>query len=310
MGSDHDVVRARLGRVGVWSFAFDAIRARDARDAAAAIERVGFSALWVPEGGSSREIFAHLSLLLAATERITVCSGIANVTARHPEAMAGGGRTLADGFGERVVLGIGIGHQSTTGRRRQEWENPVGRMRSYLDVMDSSAMGPDPDVPVRRLMAALGPRMLEVAADRALGAHTYFVPVEHTARARKILGPEPVLAVEQTAILTTDAVAARAMGRTWAADYLDLPNYANNWRRLGYGDEEIAGSGSDRLIDAGIVWGDAAAVVGRVREHLDAGADHVCVQVISGRDEDVCLPQLSEVWEVLRTRRTPGAPGP
>lgn len=294
MGREHDALRARLGRVGVWSFAFDSMRAAEVRVAAAAIESMGSPALWVPEGGSSREIFAHLSLLLAATERITVCSGIANVTARHPEAMAGGGRTLVDAFGDRVVLGIGIGHQTTAGRRRQEWSDPIGRMKAYLDAMDAAAMGPDPGAPVPRLLAALGPRMLQVAADRALGSHSYFVPVEHTARARDVLGPAPVLAVEQTAVVATDPGDARAVGRAWAASYLELPNYVNNWRRLGY-DDDVGGAGSDRLIDAGIAWGDANAVVARVREHLDAGADHVCVQVISGHEGDPCLSQLREL---------------
>jgi probable F420-dependent oxidoreductase len=291
MGADHEAVRARLGSVGVWTFAFDALRAAGVRDAVAAIEALGYPALWVPEGGSSREIFAHLSLLLAATRGITVCSGIANVTARHPEAMAGGARTLADAFGERVVVGIGIGHQATAGRRRQEWEDPVGRMAAYLDEVDAARMGPDPEVPVRRLIAALGPRMLRVAASRALGAHTYFVPVVHTAKARELLGPEPVLAVEQTAIMSGDPAEARGIARPWAAGYLELPNYANNWRRLGY-EDDLGGGGSDRLIDAAFAWGDVAAIATRVREHLDAGADHVCVQVISGRDEDVCLPAL------------------
>jgi probable F420-dependent oxidoreductase len=299
MGSEHDVLRARLGQVGVWSFAFDSMRAPDVRVAAAAIEGLGSPALWVPEGGSSREVFAHLSLLLAATERITVCSGIANVTARHPEAMAGGGRTLVDAFGDRVVLGIGIGHQATAGRRRQEWADPVGRMKAYLDAMDASAMGPDPGAPVPRLLAALGPRMLEVAAERALGSHSYFVPVEHTARARDVLGRAPVLAVEQTAVVETDPAVARAIGRAWAARYLELPNYVNNWRRSGYDDDDLGGAGSDRLIDAGIAWGDANAVVSRVREHLDSGADHVCVQVISGHEGDPCLSQLRELWDLL-----------
>jgi probable F420-dependent oxidoreductase len=294
MGADHEAVRTRLGRIGAWTFAFDALRAGDVRDAAAAIESLGYSALWVPEGGSSREIFAHLSLLLSATSGITVCSGIANVTARHPEAMAGGARTLADAYGERVVVGIGIGHQYTAGRRRQEWEDPVGRMAAYLDEMDGARAGPDPEVPVRRLIAALGPQMLGVAASRALGAHTYFVPVEHTARARELLGPEPVLAVEQTAVLSADPAVARGIARPWAADYLELPNYANNWRRLGY-EDELGDGGSDRLIDAAVTWGDASKVASRVREHLDAGADHVCVQVISGRDDDVCLPALHEL---------------
>lgn len=300
MGAEHDAARARLGPVGVWTFAFDALPASDVRRTVSEIEALGYPALWVPEGGGSREIFAHLSLLLAATERITVCSGIANVTARHAEAMAGGARTLADAFGERVILGIGIGHQVTTGRRRQEWDDPVGRMASYLGAMDAAEMGPAPEVPVQRLLAALGPRMLRLAAERALGAHTYFVPVEHTARARDVLGPEPILAVEQTAVASLDPVEARRVARSWAASYLELPNYANNWRRLGYADEDLAGS--DRLIDAGIAWGDAPAIAARVKEHLGAGADHVCVQVIGELDEDACVPQLAELAQLLLSR--------
>ena len=291
-------MRARLGRLGAWTFAFDALRAADVRAAVAEIEGLGYPAVWVPEGGSSREIFAHLSLLAAATRDITVCSGIANVSARHPEAMAGGGRTLADALGERVLLGIGIGHRYTTDRRGQEWADPIGRMRSYLDAMDAASMGPSPEVPVRRVLAALGPRMLGVAAERALGAHTYFVPVEHTAGARELLGPEPVLAVEQTAVVSTDPEVARGIARPWAADYLGLPNYANNWRRLGY-EDDLDDGGSDRLIDAAIAWGDVSSIAGRVREHLDAGADHVCVQVISGRDDDVCLPALRDLAGAL-----------
>jgi probable F420-dependent oxidoreductase len=298
MGTEHDALRERLGSVGVWSFAFDAVPAAAVRRAAADIERLGYPALWVPEGGTSREIFAHLSLLLSSTERITACSGIANVTARHPEAMAGGARTLADAFGERVVLGVGIGHQYTAGRRGLDWADPVGRMEAYLDAMDAARMGPPPEIPVRRLLAALGPRMLGVAAERALGAHTYFVPVEHTARARTLLGSEPVLAVEQTAIVSGDPTVARGIARPWAADYLELPNYANNWRRLGYGDD-LGDGGSDRLIDAAFAWGDVSSIADRVREHLDAGADHVCVQVISGRDDDVCLPALRELAGAL-----------
>jgi probable F420-dependent oxidoreductase len=293
VGAEHDAVRAGLGRMGVWTFAFDAMPARRIRPAVREIEAIGFPAVWVPEGGRSREIFAHLSLLLAATDRLTVCSGIANVTARHAEAMAGGARTLADAFGERVVLGLGIGHQVTTDRRGQTWAAPIERMAAYLEAMDRAAMGPEPAVPVRRLLAALGPRMLRLSAERALGAHTYFVPVEHTARARAELGPEPVLAVEQTAVPGADRPEALRIAREWAASYLDLPNYAENWRRLGFDDDDLRGS--DRLLAAAFAWGDAASIARRVREHLDAGADHVCVQLLGERDEDPCLPQLAEL---------------
>jgi probable F420-dependent oxidoreductase len=268
-----------LGRIGIWRLH------RHGTDVVSEIEALGFPALWVPEGGSSREIFAHLSLLLDATERIAVCSGIANTTARHPHAMANGARTLADAHGDRPVIGIGIAHQYTTAARGLDWADPVGRMRAYLDEMDRAPVSsPDPEVPVRRLLAALGPRMLALSAERALGAHTYFVPVEHTAGAREALGPEPVLAVEQTVVLDPEPTRARAVARDWAIHYLELPNYANNLRRLGFTDDEVAGQGSDRLVDATVAWGDVEAISRRVREHLDAGADHVCLQVIHGED--------------------------
>ena len=304
MTAEHDALRARLGRVGVWTFAFDGVPAREVRRAAAEIESLGFPALWVPEGGSSREVFAHLSLLLDATERITVCSGIANLTARHPHAMANGGRTLADAHGERVVLGIGVAHQYTTAARGIDWTDPIGRMRAYLDEMDGApASSPEPEVPVRRVLAALGPRMLALAGERALGAHTYFVPVEHTARARETLGPEPVLAVEQSVVLGTDAVATRGIAGDWTAEYLELPNYANNLRRLGFRDDEVTGRGSDRLVDATVAQGDAEAIAERVRAHLDAGADHVAVQVLTGEDTRVPLEELAELVGALAPLR-------
>ena len=299
MGADHDAVRARLGRVGVWTFAFDALRAADVRDAAAAIETLGYPALWVPEGGSSREIFAHLSLLLAATRDITVCSGIANVTARHPEAMAGGARTLADAYGERVVLGIGIGHQTRPGGDGRSGRIPIGRMAAYLDEMDAARMGPDPDVPVRRLIAALGPRMLEVAASRGPRR-------PHVLRPRRAHGEGP------------RAPRARAGARRRADRHRvdrsrggprDRPTLGGRLPVAPELREQLAHGWATRMTSAraGVTASSTQRSHGgtcprsraRVREHLDAGADHVCVQVISGRDDDVCLPALRELGDAL-----------
>jgi probable F420-dependent oxidoreductase len=300
MGTDHDAVRERLGRIGAWTFAFDEMPAADVRKAAVAIEALGFPALWIPESSSGREIFSHLSLLLSSTSSLTVCSGIANVTARHPVAFANGAKTLADAFGERPVFGIGIGHQYSTGSRGIDWSNPLGRMRDYLDGIDGAPSSlPDPAVAPRRLLAALGDGMLRLSAERALGAHSYFVPVSHTAHARDVLGPESVLAVELTTVVETDPVRARAIARDWTSRYLELPNYANNLRRMGFGEEDVAGGGSDALVDAAIAWGSAEAIAARVHEHLDAGADHVCLQVISGVGDDPCLPQLTELAGLL-----------
>src|SRR5215210_5589732 len=246
MGADHDAVRTRLGRVGAWTFAFDVRAAARVREDTAAVEAMGYSALWVPEGSTSRDIFAHLSLLLEATHRISVASGIANVTARQPEVMSAGFRTLADAWPGRLVGGIGIGHEYSTASRGFDWDRPIARMRSYIDRMDAATDVPSAEEPAR-LLAALGDGMLRLSAERALGAHTYFVPVSHTARAREVLGPDPVLAVEQGVVIDADPTRARGVAGNWTGGYLSLPNYANNLRRLGFGDDEVAGRGSDRL---------------------------------------------------------------
>ena len=299
MSDAHDRLRQRLGRVGVWTFAFDSRPWSRVAVDVHAIESLGFPALWVPEGGGSRDITSHLALLLGASERLTVASGIANITAREPDVLQAAATTLTDAFGERLVLGIGVGHEYTTERRGLEWKGPLGRMRDYLERMDAADHLPRPAVPAQRMLAALGDGMLRLATERALGAHTYFVPVEHTSRARAVLGPEPVLAVEQTVVLTTDVSEARRIGRAWTGDYLELPNYANNWRRLGYGDDDVTGGASDRLVEAAIAWGDVDAVAERLRAHLAAGADHVCVQLIFDDDAEVGLSQLRELAPAL-----------
>ena len=299
MTIEHDALRERLGRVGAWTFAFDGRQATAVRADVAELEALGYPAIWVPEGSSSRDVFAHLALLLSATDRMTVASGIANITARQPEVMAQGGRTLADAYPGRAVLGIGVGHEYSTESRGIAWDRPLARMRAYLDRMDDTPWGWTPETPVARLLAALGDGMLRLSAERALGAHTYFVPVAHTAHARETLGPEPVLAVELTAVLETDPGRAREVARGWAVHYLELPNYARNLVRQGFDEDDVTGSGSDRLIDATIAWGDAEAIAARVVAHLDAGADHVCVQFVSADDGDVCMPAYREFAAVL-----------
>ena len=299
MGAAHDRLRARLGRIGGWTFAFDARPWSSVEVDARAIETLGYGALWIPEGGGSRDVTSQLALLLAATDEVAVCSGIANITARQPEVLQAAAVTLADAYGDRLVLGVGVGHEYSTERRGLDWGGPLTRMRSYLDRMDETTWLPAPEVAPQRLLAALGDGMLRLSAERALGAHTYFVPVEHTAHAREVLGPEPVLAVEQTAVFATDPGEARRVARAWTAGYLELPNYANNWRRLGY-DDDVAGGGSDRLVDAGVAWGDAAIIADRVRAHLDAGADHVCVQVISDDEANTGVPQLRVLAPLVR----------
>jgi probable F420-dependent oxidoreductase len=291
--------RARLGRVGVWSFALDELPAGGERQTVAEMEALGYPSLWIPEGLDSKEIIAHASLLLAASERLTIATGIANMWARDAVALANAARLLADDHPGRFVLGIGVGHSYSTEVRGSRYERPWSGMRAYLEAMDEApSSAPEPARPAPRLLAALGPRMLELAAERTAGAHTYFVPVEHTVAARRALGAEPILAVEQTVVLESEPTAARHLARGFAVHYLELPNYANNLRRLGFTDEDVAGSGSDRTIDATIAWGRVDRIVDRVRAHLDAGADHVAVQVVTDAGE-TGLRQLRELGPSL-----------
>ncbi len=300
MRQERDALRAALGRVGVWSFALEAQTAAEEREAVRRIEELGYPALWVPEAVTSREIFSHAAWLLASTERMVVASGIANIWARDAVAMANGWRMLTDAYPDRFVLGLGVSHEGSVGRRGGRYERPYAKMRAYLDAMDRAASSaPEPAAEPRRMLAALGPRMLELAAERSLGAHPYFVPVEHTAFARSRLGPEPVLAVEQTVVLETDPAEARRIARLFAVDYLQTPNYARNLRRMGWSEHDIAGQGSDALIDAVVAWGDVDRIASRIREHLQAGADHVCVQVVSEDETDVCLKELAELAPAL-----------
>lgn len=298
--NQRDALREALGRVGVWSFALEAQSAAEERDAAVEIESMGYRAIWFPEAVESREVFSHAAWLLSSTERIVIASGIANLWARDPTATANGWRMLTDAFPGRFVLGLGVSHASSVRRRGASYVRPLSAMRDYLDAMDRvSSSAPEPEEDPRLVLAALGPRMLELAAERALGAHPYFVPVEHTAFARQRLGAGPVLAVEQTVVLESDPTEARAVARQFAVGYLQSPNYAANLKRMGWTDADVGGQGSDAVIDAVVAWGDVDRIASRVRQHLDAGADHVCVQVVTDDDGDVALPQLRELATAL-----------
>lgn len=291
----------RLGRVGVWSFALQQMSYRDAGAAVRELEVLGYPATWMPESLGSKDVMTHAALLLAATERLVIAPGIANIHARDPMAMANGARALAEAYPGRFVLGIGVSHAPSVRLRGGDYGRPIQQMTAYLDAMAVARYaGVEPDEPVPLVLAALGPRMLALAAERADGAHPYFVPVEHTPIARERLGPEPCLAVEQTAVLATDPNEARRVGRAFAHHYLALPNYANNLRRLGWSDEDIGNDGSDRLIDAVIAWGDVDAIVSRVRAHLDAGADHVCVQLRTESSSDPAIEGYRELAAGLR----------
>lgn len=282
MSNDHDALRAQLGRLGVWTFQLDVVPMGRAQEVAAELESMGYSTLWTPEA-MGREAMTSSALLLAGTTSMTVATGIASIWARDAMATAGAHKTLTDAFGSRFVLGLGVSHQPAVEQlRQQQYARPYRTMVDYLDRMDASLyLASPPDVTPRRLLAALGPKMLRLAAERADGAHPYFVPPEHTVMARGILGPEPVLAVEQAVLLETDPSTAREVARAHMRMYTGLPNYVGNLRRLGFGDDDFASGGSDRLVDAIVAWGTMETVMARVQAHFDAGADHVCVQVIT-----------------------------
>jgi probable F420-dependent oxidoreductase len=290
----------KLGTAGVWSWALQRLSAADAGETARTFEALGYPVAWIPETLHNKEILSQSALLLAATHRLVIASGIANIHARDPMAMANGARALAEAYPGRFVLGLGVSHAPSVATRGGTYARPVETMRAYLDAMESAQYGaPPPSEPVPIVLAALGPRMLELAAQRADGAHPYFVPVEHTVVARSQLGPEPLLAVELTAVLTTDPASGREVARAFARTYLALPNYANNLRRLGYGSDDVAGEGSDRLIDAVIATGDVDHIVGRARDHLEAGADHVCIQVRAASTADPATAAFAELGAAL-----------
>jgi len=274
---------ARLGPIGVWSIELDRMTAADESRLAQEVEALGFKALWIPETLGSKEIFAHAAVLLAATRTLIVASGIANIWARDPVAMSNGARALQEAYADRFLCGIGVSHKPTIDARiGGGYEKPIGRMRAYLDAMDAAPyVGPNrKDPPPPRVVAALGPQMLRLAGERSLGAHPYFVPVEHTVIARTELGPDPLLAVEQACTLEPDPTKAREIARRHMKRYLELDNYANNLRRLGWADADIANGGTDALVDAIVVWGDVSAVKARADAHRTNGADHVCLQVL------------------------------
>jgi probable F420-dependent oxidoreductase len=271
----------RLQKLGVWA-ATDGFSAADAAAFAKRIEALGYGALWIPEA-VGREVFSAAAWILANTSSLIVASGIANIYARDALCTAAAQKGLNEQSGGRFLLGLGVSHIPLVKDLRQhEYGKPVATMRAYLQAM---AVAPyksvPPASPPKTVLAALGPKMLELSAELADGAHPYNVTTEHTRQARAILGAGKLLCVEQGAILETNPAQARAFARQFLSIYLGLPNYVNNWRRLGFTETDFAGGGSDRLIDAVLVWGDEKAIRARIDEHWQAGADHVCVQAIA-----------------------------
>jgi probable F420-dependent oxidoreductase len=288
-----------IGRIGIWTFQFDQQPWAAVSEAAAELEELGYGALWFPEF-RGREAYAQAALLLGATRRIAVVPGIANIYARDAVAIAAGQRTLCAAFPGRFLLGIGVSHRLVVeGMRGHAYGPPLAAMRAYLDAMDAAPYDPPREADEPRVLAALGPKMLELSRDRTAGAHPYLVPVEHTEQARQILGQGPLLAPEQAVVLERDPDRAREIARVHMAVYLGLENYTNNLRRLGYGDDDLANGGSDRLVDAIVAWGSLDDVVARVRAHLAAGADHVCLQVLPSDPAGLPRREWRELAEAL-----------
>jgi len=273
--------RERLGRLGVWSF-IDGLAPDAARALVRRIEAWGYGALWLPEA-VGRDPFAQIAALAGATERLVFATGIANVYARDAMAMNAARKTLADFTGGRFVLGLGVSHAPmVSGLRGHDYGKPLATMRRYLDAMEKAVyQGHPPAEDALVVLAALREKMLGLARERAFGAHPYFVTPEHTRRAREILGPDRLLAPEQKLVLETDPAKARATARRAMAMYLALPSYRSNLLWLGWKEADFADGGSDALVDAIVAWGDEAALAERVREHHEAGADHVCIQPLA-----------------------------
>jgi len=279
----------QLGRIGVWLGTFGVASAAQARPAARQIEELGYPTLWFGEGLGTRESFTNAAVLLAATERLQVASGIVNIWGRDPVAAANAARVLADAYDDRYLLGLGVSHPRQVDPRGHRYESPVERMSAYLDAMDDDPyVSPEgaatPRPPVPRVLAALRPRMLRLSAEKALGAHSYLVPVEHTRRARELLGPAALLIPEQKVVLERDPAEGRRRARAALAWYLDTPNYVNSLRWLGFADADLEGGGSDRLVDALVAVGDEEAIRTRVEEHFAAGATQVAIQPIEEGD--------------------------
>jgi probable F420-dependent oxidoreductase len=286
-----------IGQIGIWTAAFDAHSYRDARAATEVVEVLGFPTLWLNET-TGRDPFVMAGLLLAGTSQLRVALGIANVYARDAVATASAQKTLIEAFPERFLLGLGVSSPVLVEKvRGHDYGKPLTFMRDYLERMDGAMYSAvAPSGPIQRVLAALGPRMLALSSSHADGAHPYLTTPDHTRYARELLGDDVWLGPEQMVILEPTASTAREIGRGALSFYLRAPGYLANLRRLGFTDDDWADPKmpSDRLVDGLVAWGDVDQAVQRVRDHLDAGANHVAVQVLRG---DRAIP-VSE-WRAL-----------
>ncbi|MDQ6697847.1 MAG: LLM class F420-dependent oxidoreductase [Actinomycetota bacterium] len=282
----------RLSGTGIWSSALRYGDAGQAAVQAAELQGLGYTALWIPDVGG--DLFGPLATLLGATTTATVATGILNVWMHTPDEAAAHHASLTAEHGPRFLCGIGISHRPLIDHVKSAgaYQKPVATMAAYLDGLDAAEVPMSED---DRVLAALGPKMLELARTRTAGTHPYLVTPELTARARAGIGPAGLVASEQGVVLDTDRRRARATARLHLKTYLGLANYSNNWKRQGFTDDDLADGGSDRLVDALVVWGDEATIAKRVQQHRDAGADHVCIQVLT--DDPAAFP--AEQWRAL-----------
>jgi probable F420-dependent oxidoreductase len=284
-----------LGKLGVWAF-IDNMTAREAVQFARQLEQWGYSALWIPEA-VGRDPFAIISFMAAHTEKLIFATGIANIWARDPMAMNAIHKTVAELAPGRFIMGLGVSHAPLVKDiRGHAYQKPVSTMRTYLEAMQNSLyMAASADEPAPIVLGALRQHMLKLSAEKANGAHPYFVPPEHTAWARGILGPDALLCPEQKLLLETDPDTARRIARSHMGTYTTLDNYKNNLKQFGFDEADFENSGSDKLVDAIVGWGDEAALQARIRAHWQAGANHVCIQAIQDgaeRGPDMALLEL------------------
>ena len=272
------MARVDLNGIGVWSSALRYGDRAQADEATTELESLGYTAVWVPDVGG--DVFGAVASLLASTSRMVIATGILNLWMHEPDETASRYHELVGAHGQRFLVGIGVSHAPLIDQKGPgTYTKPLARMREYLDGLDGAEHALPVDV---RVLAALGPKMLELARDRAGGAHPYLANPDHTRFARERLGPGPLLAPEQPVVLETDPARARELARKHLATYLGLPNYVNNLFRLGLTEDDVRDGGSDRLVDSIVAWGDEAAIASRLQAHRDAGADHVCIQLLTG----------------------------
>jgi probable F420-dependent oxidoreductase len=286
----------QLGSIGVWSGPLRRGERSLVLDAASELEDLGYGTIWFP-GGEHEGLADHILSILGRTRRVVVATGIVSIWTHPSSAIAAQHHAIQQAHPGRFLLGIGVSHQPAVERSGLKYERPLQKLKSYLDELDAAST----PVPIdERIVAALGPRALKLAGERSLGTHPYFVPPEHTRIAREAVGPDKIVAPEQMVVLEADPARARAIARPLIDRYLHAPNYTNNLLRLGFSEDEFANGGSDRLVDTIVAWGDPETILKRVHEHHAAGADHVCIQVLTETPEVIPMAGWRQLAQVIR----------